>query len=80
MGAMLQEITYEDIMNVNIEEAKKQVTQQVKQQERDKGIASIVNICKKMHGSIVDAVETVVSGYGYTEQETEKLIKNIGNC
>lgn len=47
----------------------------IRREEQDKGITSVVSICKRMNGSIVDAVETVVLNYGYTEDEAEKLVK-----
>ncbi len=47
----------------------------IRREEQGRGIDSVVDICKKMHGSIVDAVETVVSKYGYTEAEAETLVK-----
>ena len=43
--------------------------------ERDKGIKNLVDAYKKMHGSILDAVESVVSGYGYKEKDAEALVK-----
>ena len=40
----------------------------------EQGIASLVKLCKKMNGSIEDAVETVMSEYGFTEKKARDII------
>ena len=44
-------------------------------EQQDKGIRNLIAMCKKMKGSIADAVESVVSGYDYKEKEAEALVK-----
>lgn len=47
----------------------------IRREEQDKGIRNLVDMCKKMQGSILDAVESVASGYDYKEKEAEALVK-----
>ena len=51
-----------------------QVTEQVTERVAEQGIASLVKLCKRMNGSIEDAVETVISEYGFTEEKARDII------
>ena len=47
--------------------------------EQEKAIASIVRVYKKMDGSMLDAVESVVSDYGYSEEEATAIVQKYWN-
>ena len=51
-----------------------QVTEEVTERVAEQGIASLVKLCKRMNGSIEDAVETVISEYGFTEEKARDII------
>ena len=51
-----------------------QVTERVTERVAEQGIASLVKLCKRMNGSIEDAVETVISEYGFTEEKARDII------
>ena len=51
-----------------------QVTEEVTERVAEQGIASLVKLCKRMNGSIEDAVETVISEYGFTEEKSRDII------
>ena len=50
------------------------MTEQVTERVAEQGIASLVKLCKRMNGSIEDAVETVISEYGFTEEKARDII------
>ena len=56
------------------EEVTERVTEQVTERVAEQGIASLVKLCKRMNGSIEDAVETVISEYGFTEEKARDII------
>ena len=49
---------------------RREVTEQVTQQ----GIIILVQMCKKMQGSVKDAVEAIMSGYGMDQQKASMLV------
>ena len=51
-----------------------QVTEEVTERVAEQGIASLVKLCKRMNGSIEDAVETEISEYGFTEEKARDII------
>ena len=51
-----------------------QVTEEVTERVAEQGIASLVKLCKRMNGSIEDAIETVISEYGFTEEKARNII------
>ena len=50
------------------------LTRKITEQVTEQGIASLVKLCKRMNGSIEDAVETVISEYGFTEEKARDII------
>ena len=60
----------EQIMKNHDAALARKITEQVTEQ----GIASLVKLCKRMNGSIEDAVETVISEYGFTEEKARDII------
>ena len=56
------------------ERVTEQVTEEVTERVAEQGIASLVKLCKRMNGSIEDAVETVISEYGFTEEKARDII------
>ena len=56
------------------EQVTEQVTAQVTERVAEQGIASLVKLCKRMNGSIEDAIETVISEYGFTEEKARDII------
>ena len=55
----------------------------IRREEREKAneqaIASIVRIYKKVNGSMLDAVESVVSDYGYSEEDATAIVQKYWN-
>ena len=47
--------------------------------EQEKAIASLVRMCKKMNGSMLDAVQSVVSDYDYSEEEATTIVQKYWN-
>lgn len=47
--------------------------------EQEKAIASIVRVYKKMNGSLLDAVESVVSDYDYSEEDAAAIVQKYWN-
>lgn len=43
--------------------------------EQEKAIASIVRVYKKMDGSMLDAIESVVSDYAYSEEDAAAIVQ-----
>ena len=56
------------------ERVTERVTEEVTERVAEQGIASLVKLCKRMNGSIEDAVETVISEYGFTEEKARDII------
>ena len=51
--------------------------QQGIQQGHNEGIMAIIELCKKLNGSTIDAVESVVSQMGLSQQEAEQKVKEL---
>ena len=64
----------EQIMKNHDAALTREVTEQVTERVVEQGIASLVKLCKRMNGSIEDAVETVISEYGFTEEKARDII------
>ena len=45
----------------------------------EKAILSLVGICKKMNGSILDVIETAMKDYGYSEQKAREMVQKYWN-
>ncbi|MCR4605490.1 MAG: hypothetical protein K5639_05770 [Eubacterium sp.] len=63
MGGRVLEYEEKDILNRGIEQGMEQ------------GLKGIVSLCKKMNGSEIDVVESVVSTYGVSEENARVMIK-----
>ena len=72
-AALARKIT-EQVTERVTEEVTERVTEQVTERVSEQGIASLVKLCKRMNGSIEDAVETVISEYGFTEEKVRGII------
>ena len=64
----------EQIMKNHDAALTRKITEQVTERVAEQGIASLVKLCKRMNGSIEDAVETVISEYGFTEEKARDII------
>ena len=64
----------EEVTERVTEQVTERVTEQVTERVAEQGIASLVKLCKRMNGSIEDAVETVISEYGFTEEKAKDII------
>ena len=64
----------EQIMKNHDAALTRKITEQVTERVAEQGIASLVKLCKRMKGSIEDAVETVMSEYGFTEEKARDII------
>ena len=64
----------EQIMKNHDAALARKITEQVTERVAEQGIASLVKLCKRMNGSIEDAVETVISEYGFTEEKVRGII------
>lgn len=62
-----------------VRETTKSVTDHVTAVEREKGIKSIIGVLKKVNGNQMDAVEAVVSDYGYDIGEAEMIVNRLWN-
>ena len=45
------------------------------EQANEKAILSLVGICKKMKGSIIDVIEIVMTDYGYSKMEATEMVQ-----
>ena len=64
----------EEVTERVTEQVTERVTEQVTERVAEQGIASLVKLCKRMNGSIEDAIETVISEYGFTEDKARDII------
>ena len=55
----------------------------IRREEREKAkeqaIASLVGMCKKMNGSILDVIETVMADYNYSEKDATAIVYKYWN-
>ena len=51
----------------------------IRREEREQAIASLVRMCKKMNGSILDAVQSVVLDYDYSEEDATAIVQKYWN-
>ena len=47
----------------------------IRREATEKAIESLVCMCKKMNGSIIDVIEIVMTDYGYSEMEATKMVQ-----
>ena len=57
----------------------REATEKATKKANEKAIASIVRVYKKMNGSMLDAVESVVSDYGYSEEDATAIVQKYWN-
>ena len=69
----------ETIMKNHDAQLVRETTDYVTAVEREKGIKSIIGVLKKVNGNQMDAVETVVSDYGYDIDEAEMIVNRLWN-
>ena len=60
-------------------EAAEKAAKKATKKAAEKAIASLVRMCKKMNGSMSDAVESVVSDYGYSEEDATAIVQKYWN-
>ena len=46
-----------------------------REEGREEGIKGIVALCRKMNGSEIDVIESVISTYGVTEDEAKVMVR-----
>ena len=51
----------------------------IRREEREQAIASLVRMCKRMNGSMLDAIESVVSDYGYSKEDATAIVQKYWN-
>ena len=51
----------------------------IRREEREQAIASLVGMCKKMNGSMLDVIETVVVDYDYSEKDATAIVQKYWN-
>ena len=54
---------------------KEEAREEGREEGREDGIKAIVALCRKMNGSEIDVIESVVSTYGLTEDEAKVIVK-----
>ena len=74
LARKITEQVTEEVTERVTEQVTERVTEQVTERVAEQGIASLVKLCKRMNGSIEDAVETVISEYGFTEEKARDII------
>ena len=55
------------------------IRREATEKANEKAIASIVRVYKKMNGSMLDAVESVVSDYGYSKEDATAIVQKYWN-
>ena len=55
-------------------EITERVTEEVTKRVAEHVIASLVKICKRMNLVIEDAIETVITEYGFTEEKARNIV------
>ena len=55
------------------------IRREEREKANEKAIASIVRVYKKMNGSMLDAVESVGSDYGYSEEDATAIVQKYWN-
>ena len=60
-------------------EATEKAAKVAMEKANEKAIASLVGICKKINGSILDVIETVMTDYGYSEKDATSIVQKYWN-
>lgn len=60
-------------------EATEKATKIATEKANERAIASLVRMCKKMNGSTLNAIESVVSDYGYSEEDATAIVQKYWN-
>ena len=60
-------------------EAAEEATKIATEKANEKAIASLVRMCKRMNGSMLDAIESVVSDYDYSEEDATAIVQKYWN-
>ena len=60
-------------------EAAEKAAKVAMEKANEKAIASLVGICKKINGSILDVIETVMTDYGYSEKDATSIVQKYWN-
>ena len=55
------------------------IRREEREKANEKAIASLVRMCKKMNGSILDAVQSVVLDYDYSEEDATAIVQKYWN-
>ena len=51
----------------------------IRREEREQAIANIVTIYKKIDGSMDDAIQNVITMYGYSEEDATAIVQKYWN-
>lgn len=76
---MMTLFDHEQIMKNHDASIYREATEKATKKANEKAIASIVHVYKKVNGSMLDAVESVVSDYGYSEEEAKAIVQKYWN-
>ena len=69
----------EQIMKNHDAAIRREEREKVTKKEKEQAILSLIFMCKKMNGSMLDVIETVVTNYGYSEKEAEEIVQKYWN-
>ena len=69
----------EQISKNHDESIRREAAEKAAKKEKEQAIISLVFICKKMNGSILDVIETVAANYGYSTEEATEIVKKYWN-
>ena len=76
---MMTLFDHEQIMKNHDASIRREATEKATKKANEKAIASLVRMCKKMNGSILDAVQSVVLDYDYSEEDATAIVQKYWN-
>ena len=76
---MMTLFNHEQIMKNHDASIRREATEKATKKANEKAIASLVRMCKRMNGSMLDAIESVVSDYGYSEEDATAIVQKYWN-
>ena len=65
----------EQIMKNHDAAIRRQEREKATKKANEQAVASLVGMCKKMNGSMLDVIETVVANYGYSEKKAKEIVQ-----
>ena len=65
----------EQIMKNHDAAIRREEREKATKKANEQAVASLVGMCKKMNGSMLDVIETVVANYGYSEKKAKEIVQ-----